>query len=164
MTIGTWAKPGTPRAAYVGVDNRAAGRTAGLLMGLMAGSERRPVGLFTGSRAFQGHQERESGFRAVVEERFPLLRVLPPIETGEDTGRAFHAMRRLLRDQPDRDHRLQVVREGRSCEVELDLQLANAEAGIAGAHQRAIDAKACRVAEGFEAGGGIIEFHGTNIA
>lgn len=93
--------PGTPRAAYVGVDNRAAGRTAGLLMGLMAGSEPRSIGLFMGSRAFQGHQEREAGFRTALEERFPLLRVLPSLETGEDSGRAFHAMRRLLREQPD---------------------------------------------------------------
>ena len=49
---------GTPRSAYVGVDNHAAGRTAGLLMGRMAGPDARPVGLFLGAHAFQGHRER----------------------------------------------------------------------------------------------------------
>lgn len=93
--------PGTPRAAYVGVDNRAAGRTAGLLMGLMAGPAPRPVGLFLGSRAFHGHREREAGFRSLIEERFPSLCVLPPLETAEDGERAHLAMRALLRAQPD---------------------------------------------------------------
>ncbi|TNC68246.1 LacI family DNA-binding transcriptional regulator [Rubellimicrobium roseum] len=93
--------PGTSRSAYVGVDNHAAGRTAALLMGLTAGPAERSVALFLGSRAFHGHQERERGFRALVRERFPNLRLLPAFETGEDNARSHPAMARLLRQVPD---------------------------------------------------------------
>jgi LacI family transcriptional regulator len=89
--------PETARAAYVGVDNLAAGRTAGLMVGLMLGSRSRTVALFLGSRSFHGHRERERGFRSVVRERFPDLKVLPAIEVGEDSARSLPAMQRLLR-------------------------------------------------------------------
>lgn len=93
--------PGTSRSAYVGVDNFAAGRTAGLLMGLVTGGPIRPIGLFLGSRAFHGHQERERGFRTIIGERFPNLRILPAVETGEDSARSHPAMLRLLRSCDD---------------------------------------------------------------
>ena len=93
--------PGTSRSAYVGVDNFAAGRTAGLVMGLMIGGARRSVGLFLGSRAFHGHQERERGFRSLMKERFPDLRILPAVETGEDSARSYPSMQRHLRAADD---------------------------------------------------------------
>jgi LacI family transcriptional regulator len=91
----------TPRAAYVGVDNRIAGRTAAQIMGVLAGGRPGSVALFLGSRAFHGHQEREIGFRAVLEERSPQLRLLPAVETGEDSTRSRAALQALLRNQPD---------------------------------------------------------------
>jgi LacI family transcriptional regulator len=75
--------PETTRAAYVGVDNLAAGRTAGLMVGLMLGMRPRTVA-------------RERGFRSVMRERFPELRVLPAVEVGEDSARSLLAMQRLL--------------------------------------------------------------------
>jgi LacI family transcriptional regulator len=90
-----------PRAAYVGVENRIAGRTAGQIMGLMCGRREGRIGLFLGSRAFHGHQEREGGFRSVMEEDFPVLRLLPVVETGEDSRRSRKGMEALLRDHPD---------------------------------------------------------------
>lgn len=89
--------PGTARAAYVGVDNFAAGRTAGLMAGLMLGGRTATVALVLGSRAFHGHRERERGFRAVMRERFGALKVLPAIEVGEDSARSQPAVGRLLR-------------------------------------------------------------------
>jgi LacI family transcriptional regulator len=89
-----------PRAAYVGVENRIAGRTAGQIMGLMCGRREGAIGLFLGSRAFHGHQEREGGFRAVLEEEFPGLRILPVVETGEDSRKSRKGMEALLRDYP----------------------------------------------------------------
>ncbi len=91
----------SPRSDYVGIDNRVAGRTAGLLMGRMAGAASGPVGLFLGSRAYHGHEERENGFRAVITEQFPRLQLLPAIETEEDNGRSFDAASRLLRRRTD---------------------------------------------------------------
>jgi LacI family transcriptional regulator len=89
-----------PRAAYVGVENRIAGRTAGQIMGLMCGRREGAIGLFLGSRAFHGHQEREGGFRAVLEEEFPGLRILPVVETGEDSRKSRKGMEALLRGYP----------------------------------------------------------------
>ena len=91
----------TPRSAYVGVDNQVAGRTVALIMGMMAGASRGTIGLFLGARAYHGHREREFGFRAVLEEQFPGLAILPAIETGEDSTRSRPAMLGLLRNHPD---------------------------------------------------------------
>jgi LacI family transcriptional regulator len=89
-----------PRAAYVGVENRIAGRTAGQIMGLMCRRKEGGIGLFVGSRAFHGHQEREGGFRSVIAEDFPDLRILPVVETAEDSRRSRKGMEALLRDHP----------------------------------------------------------------
>ena len=91
----------TPRSAYVGVDNLVAGRTAALMMGLMSGRRRGTVGLFLGARAFHGHREREIGFRALLEDQFRHLTILPPVETGEDSARSNAAMLQLMRSAPE---------------------------------------------------------------
>jgi LacI family transcriptional regulator len=92
---------GTPRAAYVGVDNRVAGRTAAQIMGMMAQGNAGAVALFLGSHEFHGHREREAGFRALMEGRFPRLHLLPAVETGEDSGRSRASMAHLLRQHAD---------------------------------------------------------------
>lgn len=92
--------PESGRSAYVGVDNTVAGRTAALLMGRMVGGVG-TIALFLGSRAYDGHQGREAGFRAVLEQDFPALTLLPPIETGESSGRTRNAMTQLLRSHPN---------------------------------------------------------------
>lgn len=91
---------GSGRSAYVGVDNRVAGRTAAHLMGRMLPAGAGSVALFMGSRAYDGHKSREAGFRAVLERDFPALPLLPPIETGESSDRTRGAMLQLLRSQP----------------------------------------------------------------
>lgn len=93
--------PESGRAAYVGVDNLIAGRTAALLMGRMAGLRQGAVGLFLGSRGYDGHRGREAGFRTILERDFPSLTLLPPIETGESSQRTRAAMTQLLRTSPD---------------------------------------------------------------
>ena len=52
-----------PRTAYVGLDNRAAGRTAGLLIGRFVGERRGKVALIAGSRSYRAHEERAEGFQ-----------------------------------------------------------------------------------------------------
>ena len=92
---------GTPRSAYLGVDNRVAGRTAAQLTGMLAAGQAGSVALFLGAHAFHGHRERDAGFRAVMGTRFARLRLLPPVETGEDSARSRAAMAGLLRREPD---------------------------------------------------------------
>ena len=91
----------TPRSAYVGVDNHISGRTAGQILGMLAGEREGTVALFLGSRAFNGHQEREFGFRAYMAENKSNFRVLPSFETGEDSRRLRIEMAKLLRYEPN---------------------------------------------------------------
>jgi len=91
----------TPRSAYVGVDNRVAGRTAGLVLGRMMRATSGALALFLGSRAYHGHEERENGFRALIGEQFPNLHLLPAIETDEDNVTSYESTERLLRSRSD---------------------------------------------------------------
>jgi len=88
--------PGIPRSAYVGVDNRIAGRTAARIMGLSDAHSQAEVAVFLGSHAFHGHREREAGFREVIERLFPSLTLLPAVETGEDAAQSRKMTERLL--------------------------------------------------------------------
>jgi LacI family transcriptional regulator len=78
---------GSMRQAFVGADNRAAGRTAGLLLGRMA---RPPQGtqllLASQTTRLSGEIERRIGFVQVVEERFADLSVvrLPDIPSDDE--------------------------------------------------------------------------------
>src|SRR5271166_3295399 len=74
-----------PRVAYVGIDNRAAGRLAGYVLGrLLCASEPRKVALFAGSLSYRGHEEREMGFRHIVKEEFQKMGI--PFTAPEGRG------------------------------------------------------------------------------
>jgi LacI family transcriptional regulator len=79
---------GSMRAAYVGVDNRAAGRTAGLLLGRMAGSvPRDTLLLLSQATRLSAEIERRVGFAQAIEERFGGLRVVRvPDLPADDAG------------------------------------------------------------------------------
>lgn len=57
-----------PRIGYVGIDNRAAGRLAGQLARRLVRRETGKIAVFAGSLAYRGHEEREMGFRHIIEE------------------------------------------------------------------------------------------------
>jgi LacI family transcriptional regulator len=91
-----------PRVAYVGIDNRAAGRLAGYLVGRFMGAE--PTGkaaLFAGSRSYRGHEEREMGFRHILTEEFPKLQVVELREMLDDREKAYSEASALLDRYPD---------------------------------------------------------------
>jgi LacI family transcriptional regulator len=73
--------PCSPRTAYVGIDNRAAGATAAYLVTQWLG--RRPGAvLVTLSRSFfRGEEEREMGFRSALRSMRPGRRVIEVTET-----------------------------------------------------------------------------------
>jgi LacI family transcriptional regulator, galactose operon repressor len=93
--------PHSGRMAYVGLDNRKAGRVAGELMGRFLGSSGGEVLVIAGLHSFIGHGEREMGFRAVLGERFPNCRVASVIETREQRDRAGELLRAVLLKYPD---------------------------------------------------------------
>ncbi len=93
---------GSMRETHIGADNRAAGRTAGLLLGRMAtagsgGGGRDTLLLSSQATRLSGEIERRIGFAQVIEERFPKLKVLraPDLPPG-DAG-ACRALLRFLR-------------------------------------------------------------------
>ena len=92
--------PSVDRFDYIGIDNQAAGRLAGYLMGRFLGSGRAEVGLLAGSLQYRGHQEREMGFRHVLAEEFPDLTVVAIREDQDDTEHAYRETGALLRDYP----------------------------------------------------------------
>ena len=89
------------REAYVGMDNRAAGRTAATLIGRFLGPRTGSVALIAGSLAYRGHEEREMGFLRLMEDEFPHLRVVGVREGRDDADTNHRLTRSLLRQHPD---------------------------------------------------------------
>lgn len=92
--------PDSGRIAYLGLDNIAAGRTAALVIGRMAGERRGDIGLIAGSLAYRAHSDREIGFRALMAEQFPQLGVVQLQEGHDDAGENYRAARAMLAQHP----------------------------------------------------------------
>jgi LacI family transcriptional regulator len=86
-----------PRIAYVGIDNRQAGRLAGHIVGRFLGpTQPGKVALFAGSLAYRGHEEREMGFRHILAEDFPNLQIVELREIRDDADKAYVEASALL--------------------------------------------------------------------
>ncbi len=92
--------PGLETLGYVGLDNRAAGRTAGLLMGRFCRA-RGKVGMFWGGHFYRSHEEREIGFRSVLRDEFPDLTLLDAVEGMDDPARIYPQACKMLAEHPD---------------------------------------------------------------
>ena len=86
---------------FVGIDNRAAGATAGRLIGRFLGPRGGTVIALTETTQTRDSLERRLGFDAVVNRDFPTLQVLPTLETHGDPGRTQHVLRNALNAHPD---------------------------------------------------------------
>ncbi len=93
--------PRANRAHYVGIDNSAAGRTAGSLIGRFLAGRSGKVGLIAGSVALRDHIERQLGFEQVMNSDFPGLRLLPVREGRDEDGRVEALCTDLLKEHPD---------------------------------------------------------------
>jgi LacI family transcriptional regulator len=95
---------GSMRETCIGADNRAAGRTAGLLLGRMAGGgagARDTLLLSSQATRLSGEIDRRVGFVQVVEERFPALRVQRMPDLPADDDGAGQALLRFLQQDTD---------------------------------------------------------------
>lgn len=92
--------PESNRSVFIGIDNVAAGRTAGSLMGrfLPAGGK---VGVIAGSLALRDHRERLDGFRDVLGTEFPGVSVVGPLEAFDDDRQTANAVQLMFREYPD---------------------------------------------------------------
>lgn len=91
----------TRRAAYIGLDNRSIGRTAGYLIARFLGERAAKVAMIAGSRSYRAHEEREMGFLHVFEELFPSIKVVGLREGHDDADRNYRQTRMLLGQYPD---------------------------------------------------------------
>ena len=93
--------PGSSRDHFAGVDNVAAGRTAGTLMGRFLGGREGPVAVVAGSMLVRDHRDRLEGFGAAMAESAPGRRLLPVVEGQDDPGEVDRLVSNLLADYPD---------------------------------------------------------------
>lgn len=88
--------PSSNRLAYVGLDNRAAGRAAGLLLGRLCNVPG-DVALFSAGGLYRSHKEREAGFRSVLRDNFQHINILKTLTGGDDPQRNYEMAQDLLR-------------------------------------------------------------------
>lgn len=89
------------RDAFVGLDDRAAGRTAAFLIGnLLRGREAR-VGVVLGSESFRCHEDREIGFRTQLRTQAPQLAISDAVKGDDSPEMTRAAVADLLRAEPD---------------------------------------------------------------
>ena len=91
----------TQRVGYVGLDNRAAGRTAGYLIARFIGARPAKVGMIAGSLSYRAHEEREAGFLHLFQEQFPAIDVVGLREGHDDEAKNYQQTRVLLEQHPD---------------------------------------------------------------
>ncbi len=72
--------PNTERDHFVGIDSRASGRTAGVLMGRFVGAQGGQVLALAQSMQLRDAIERRRGFDEVMQAEFPAIEVLPTLE------------------------------------------------------------------------------------
>ena len=91
----------TRRVAYVGLDNRSAGRTAGFLMSRFIGQRAAKVAMIAGSLAYRAHEEREMGFLSLFAETAPQVSVVGLREGHDDEAVNYRQARHLLATHAD---------------------------------------------------------------
>lgn len=90
--------PSSDRLNYVGIDNVAAGRTAGRLMGRFLQDRSGEVAVILGSMHIRDHVERNMGFRQTLNAHYRQLRVLDPFEGDSVSARNRAMTIDLMRD------------------------------------------------------------------
>ena len=85
---------------FVGIDNRAAGRTAGYLLGRMV-QQPGSVAVLWGGQLYRAHEDREMGFRASLRRDFTHLSVVGTYCGHDDVDGNHREVLALLESQPD---------------------------------------------------------------
>lgn len=88
--------PSSERDHFVGVDNVAAGRTAGALMGRFLAGSQGEVLVVSASLSSRDSLERRFGFDSILSEKFPALEVLPTIESRDDNQRLIAIIKQVM--------------------------------------------------------------------
>ena len=86
---------------FVGIDNHAAGATAGRLMGRFSGDREGKLLVIAETMRARDSLERRLGFDEVINADFPGLTVLPSLETYGDAERTEHILAMTFASHPD---------------------------------------------------------------
>lgn len=89
------------RCAFVGVDDRAAGRTAAYLIGAALGDRPARVGIVVGDPAFRCHEDREIGFRTGLRALCPRLLLAAEAQGEDPADTTREAVLRMLAREPE---------------------------------------------------------------
>jgi LacI family transcriptional regulator len=93
---------GSMRQVHVGADNRAAGRTAGLLLARTAQSpQRNSLLLLSQTTRMSSEIERRIGFVQVIEERYPNLQVIRGTDISGNDDDAYEQVLAILDNEID---------------------------------------------------------------
>lgn len=88
------------RLCYVGSDYYVGGRTAGGLMGLVTmGSG--IVGIISGYKKNQAHQNRVKGFTDVLHEHYPKLHIVAMKENNDNDVESYIVTKTMLEEHPE---------------------------------------------------------------
>jgi LacI family transcriptional regulator len=92
--------PDAPVLGYIGLDNRAAGRSAGLLMGRLIRNSGK-IAIFVGGSLYRSHEEREIGFQTILRQESPEFEILTPFQGQDDPQKNYEMAIQLLEKTPD---------------------------------------------------------------
>ncbi|MBL1436411.1 MAG: LacI family DNA-binding transcriptional regulator [Rhodobacteraceae bacterium] len=93
-------QPTAESAYFVGINNRAAGRTVGQLMARFTGERKGEILVLTETMQARDSQERRLGFDTIMAKYAPRLGVRPSMETYGDPARTAKIVKTALESQP----------------------------------------------------------------
>ncbi len=94
-------QPNAQSAYFVGINNEAAGRTAGQLLARFIGERQGTVLAVTETMQSRDSLERRLGFDAIMAKYVPRLRVHPSMETYADAARTAKIIAVALHNNPE---------------------------------------------------------------
>ncbi len=93
--------PGAERQGYIGMENHGVGRLAGQVMSRFLPEAPATVAVVVGLSNYRNHVERDLGFRSLIAQDAPHLRVLPVRLSRDQPEGAAEVLESLLRETPD---------------------------------------------------------------
>jgi LacI family transcriptional regulator len=91
----------TERNHYVGIDNLAAGKTAGRVMGLAHTRRAGCILPIIGANRAYDHTQRLHGFRALMQTHFPAVRLLDPVKSHDEPATIHSVLSDAWAAHPD---------------------------------------------------------------
>ena len=86
---------------FVGIDNRAAGATAGRLMGRFLSCQEGTIAVVTDTMKSRDSLERRLGFDDIINRDYPSFKVLPSLETHGDSSRVHKIIHTIFMAHAD---------------------------------------------------------------